>query len=265
MVRENKFVLYETAVQDPEGHVALYDRVFTELRRRTPISLREDFCGTFLLAKTWVEKGADRVAMGLDLDEAPLRDGRRRHWRPLAPSARRRLRVFRRDVRSVTSPKVDVVGAGNFSFWVFKTWEELVRYFVSVRRSLNKSGVFILETAGGAGMIESCKETASHKKNGDFWFRYIWRQRGFNPITHDLLCTISFALRDGRLMRDAFVYDWRVWTLPEIERALYEAGFSGVKHVWEGRSRNGNAIDAYRFARKGTNDHAWVSFVVGIR
>lgn len=265
MARENRFVLYETAVQDPEGHVAIYDRIFSEVRRREPVSLREDFCGTFLLAKTWVERDATRVAIGLDLDGAPLRDGRRRHWRNLAPAARRRLRVIKRDVRSVTSPKVDVVGAGNFSFWVFKSWDDLVRYFVCVRRSLNRNGVFILETAGGPGMIESCRETASHKKNGRFWFRYIWRQRRFNPITHDLECTISFALRDGRVLKDVFVYDWRVWTLPEIERALYEAGFSSVKHFWEGQSRNGNGTAAYRFAQKGTNDHAWVSFVVGVR
>lgn len=266
MPRENKYEMYEESVQAPEHHAEIYEHIFTEQRQREPRSLREDFCGTFFMARTWVERGAGRTAVAIDLDPAPLRDGRKRHYAHMSPQARRRLRILRQDVRTVTTPTVDIVGAANFSFWVFKDWESLVTYFRCARRSLNREGVFILETAGGGGMVESTRETSSHRRNGSFWFKYIWCQRSFNPITHHIICTISFELRDGRVMKDAFVYDWRVWTLPEIERAMKEAGFSTVKHYWEGRgSQNGNGYAPYRLTQRGPNHHTWLSFIVGVR
>jgi hypothetical protein len=265
----NVFALYERAVQTPVEHVTLFGRIFEELRGRRAVSLREDFCGTFLLAKTWVTSGPARTAIALDLDRTALQDGRRRHQRRLAPGARRRLRPLRRDVRSVTAPKVDVVAAGNCSFWAITEWRDLVAYLRCVRRSLAAGGIVVLETAGGPGMINTMAERTTVKRDGDFSFRYVWRQRGFNPITHRLQCSISFELGNGRLLRDAFVYDWRLWTLPEVERALREAGFTAVKHYWEGRAsaRNGNGTAGapYRATERAPNHHAWICFVVGLR
>jgi cyclopropane fatty-acyl-phospholipid synthase-like methyltransferase len=265
MGHANKFVLYEEAVQDPDQHIVVFDRIFADLFDRKPRSLREGFCGTFFLCKRWVEGDPGRTAVGLDLDPRVLAEGRRRHWRRLDPAARRRLQVRRQDVRSVTRPGVDVVSVGNFSFWALKEWADLVHYLRCVRRSLNRRGVVVLETAGGAGMMETLREQTSHKRDGSFWFRYVWRQRSFNPISHHLMCTISFELADGRELRDAFVYDWRLWTLPEIERALYEAGFSAVRHYWEGRGGNGNGLAPYRSVGRGVNSHHWIAYVVGIR
>ena len=264
-LRQNVFALYERAVQTPVEHVALFGRIFEEIRGRRPVSLREDFCGTFLLAKTWVASDPERTAVGLDLDRAALRDGRRRHRDRLAAQARRRLRVLRRDVRSVTTPTVDVVAVGNFSFWTITEWHDLVAYFDRVRRSLDADGIFVLETAGGPGMTQTTTERTSIKRDGARWFRYVWRQRGFNPITHRLRCSISFELEGGRRLRDVFAYDWRLWSLPEVERALREAGFSRVRHYWEGRATNGNGAPPYRATVRGANHHAWICFVVGVR
>jgi hypothetical protein len=263
--RENAFVLYERAVQTPEQHVRLFGRIFTDVRQRAPLSLREDFCGTFLLATTWIRQGPRHTALALDLERRALADGKRRHWARLGPDARRRLRILRRDVRSVTVPAVDIVAVGNFSFWVLTEWDDLVAYFGCVRRSLNRHGVVILETAGGPGMMERTAERTSFRRHGAPWFRYVWRQRGFDPITHRVRCAISFELADGRVLRDAFVYDWRLWTLPELERALRDAGFAQVKHYWEHRGLSGNGVPPYRDTARGLNHHAWLSFVVGVR
>jgi hypothetical protein len=35
-----------------------------------------------------------------------------------------------------------------------------------------------------------------------------------------------FAHREGSALRDAFRYDWRIWSLPELRDLLNEAGFS---------------------------------------
>jgi SAM-dependent methyltransferase len=265
MARPNKFVYYEASVQEPEAHVALFGQFFSELRGRQALSLREDFCGTFAISKTWVKQSPRHTALALDLDAPTLQEGRRRHWNKLRPDQRRRLAVLNQDVRSVTAPKVDVVGVGNFSFLVFKKREDLVRYFKAAHRSLRRDGILVLETAGGGGMMEDVREQMTFRRNGDFWFRYFWRQKQFDPITHHGIYTISFKLRDGRLLRDAFVYDWRLWTLPETRQALIDAGFSDVKFYFEVRDRHGRGNGEYRLVQKGEYDHSWICFVVGVR
>ena len=63
------------------------------------------------------------------------------------------------DVARVQTDRVDVVGAFNFSYWVFKTRPDMLRYFRRVRQALVTDGVFFqimaviyryLETPGAA-------------------------------------------------------------------------------------------------------------------
>ena len=64
-------------------------------------------------------------------------------------------------------------------------------------------------------------------------------------------------------MDDAFRYDWRLWTLPEITELLSEAGFEKVDVYWEGtdeESNEGNGI--YKVAEIGDADPGWVCYVV---
>lgn len=265
MSRPNKFVLYEASVQAPREQVALLSQFYSELRGREPLSLREDFCGTFAISRRWVEQSPKHTALALDLDGPTLEEGRRRHYRKLRLDQRRRLKVLRQDVRSVTSPRVDVIAVGNFSFLVFKEWADMVRYFKAAHRSLARGGIFALETAGGGGMMENVQEQMTYRRNGDFWFRYYWRQRRFNPITHHGIYTISFKLSDGSILRDAFVYDWRLWTLPETTKALQEAGFSDVKFYWEQRDTEGRCNGEYRMVERGENEHTWMCFIVAMR
>ena len=65
-------------------------------------------------------------------------------------------------------------------------------------------------------------------------------------------------------MRNAFIYEWRLWTLPELRELLAEAGFHDVHVLWEMTDREtneGNGI--FRRVSKGDPDPAWVSYVVG--
>ena len=48
-VKFNKYLYYENSVQTPEQHVEIYDKMFKYIRKREAMSLREDFCGTFLI------------------------------------------------------------------------------------------------------------------------------------------------------------------------------------------------------------------------
>ena len=65
-------------------------------------------------------------------------------------------------------------------------------------------------------------------------------------------------------MKDAFVYDWRLYSIPEVRDALLEAGFSDVSVFWES-SHMGKGTGEYVQSSKGDNDYSWTAYVVGVR
>jgi hypothetical protein len=65
-------------------------------------------------------------------------------------------------------------------------------------------------------------------------------------------------------MRNAFIYDWRLWTLPEMQEIMTEAGFHDVHVLWEGsdrKTREGNGV--FRRCTRGGDEEAWIAYVVG--
>ena len=256
----DRFVCYERSVQHPPADVAFIQRTFRSLRGRSPRVLREDFCGTAALCAEWVRRNPENIARGIDLDERTLNSGIRRHVVPLGRRAAR-VELIRADVRSRFPFKSDVAVAFNFSFFCFKERETLGRYLKSVRASLVDDGVLYLDIFGGPEAMELREEKTDF---GDF--TYVWDQAAFNPITHEMRCHIHFEFPDGSLMRRAFTYDWRLWSIPEIERMAREAGFSDFLVYWEGtdkKSGEGNGI--YRPSRKGDNAPAFVCYLLAVK
>ncbi len=254
----DRFVLYQRAVQEPSSEVDFIDAEFRRLRRRAPSRLREDFCGTAAVCCEWVKRRRVNTAVGLDLDRATLDWGLAHNVARLRPGQRRRVTLLRRNVLEPGgAARVDAVYSGNFSWWVFTTRRDLLRYFRAVRRSLVRDGLFILDIYGGhdAGRPMRERERIGGKKRG-FW--YTWRQAAFDPITARKTCHIDFALDDGTRLPGAFTYDWRLWTIPETREALADAGFRRTTVYWEGDEPGGGGDGDFKPVEKG---EALASFV----
>jgi SAM-dependent methyltransferase len=183
-----------------------------------------------------------------------------------------RLTLRRADVRVVTRPAVDLVCAMNFSYWVFKRRAELLRYFRAVRRSLRPGGVFVCNAFGGTGamkpLIERTRIPAGRSAGGDAVpaFTYVWEHERFNPIDHHIQCSIHFKLPGGVIMRRAFRYDWRLWTLPELDDALREAGFREVHFYVEGwDDKLDRPDDTYRLRRRFENQLGWLACAAALK
>lgn len=258
-----KYQLYELSVQSPDEHVAWYATIHRELTGRDARDFREDFCGTFQLSREWVTQAPGRRALGLDLDPEPLAYGKRTHWAALTPDQRRRLQVRRQNVLVPTRRKFDLINASNFSFCVFQRRLDLVRYFTACRRSLRKGGILLVDLAGGPGMIESQRESRTLRLPDGRRFRYIWHQKEFDPIRRRGLFAIHFKLPDGGEWKDAFTYDWRLWTIPEIREAMEEAGFRTSRVYWETTHR-GEGTGEYVVSETGDNAYAWVAYIAGL-
>ncbi len=246
--------LYQRSVQDPDSEVKFIDRLFRD-RGRPALSLREDFCGTALLCSRWVQTSEQRQALGIDLDPDVLAWGREHNVAPLGASAKR-LKLLEQDVLAPSKTRHDVVVALNFSYFIFKTREVLRSYFSRVRKAVVDDGCFVLDAYGGWEALEPMLEP--RKIAGGF--TYVWDQDGFDPISHEVLNHIHFEFPDKTRIDRAFTYDWRFWSLPEIQELLLEAGFEHVQVWWDVAPDD---EDADYVPRKHIpNQPGWVAYIV---
>lgn len=243
-------------MQCPEADVKFFDRIYRTRFGKLPSLLKEDFCGTANLSCQWAKTRSTNRAIGVDLHRPTLEYGRRKHLMPLGASgARVELRC--EDVREVRDPKVDIVAAMNFSYFVFKERTALRSYFENVRRSLRPQGMFILDIFGG---WEAQQLTTETKELDGFDYR--WQQVAFDPITHDTLFHIHFKPTGAPMIRRAFVYDWRFWTVPEVRETLLEAGFRETTLYWEGTEREtGEGNGVFRPAARTKSCPGWIAYI----
>jgi hypothetical protein len=255
--RADIYALYEEAVQDPEGDVALIRRIYKRHFNREPRTLREDFCGTAVMACTWIREHADNRAVGVDLDPDPLKWCREHHVPKLKPEQAARLELVEGDVLDVTTEPVDIAVAFNFSYFVFHERRRLVEYFRKARAALGPEGLFVIDLYGGADSQRTLAETREHDD-----FDYVWDQDVFDPIQNHAINYIHFQFEDGSEIEKAFTYDWRLWSIPELRDALHEAGFGTTEAYWERTDRKSNeGTGVYYKAERAPDDPAWVAYV----
>jgi hypothetical protein len=250
--------LYELAVQCPQSELDFVSARFRALRKRPLRRIREDFCGSAFTASQWVRRHRLNTAVGIDLDASALKWGEKHHLADLSPDARARIRLIKGNVLTPTPAArgVDAVLAMNFSWSVFKTREALRGYFKTVRRTLARDGVLFMDIHGG---YESMKELTERRRCAGF--TYVWDQAAYDPITGDLTCHIHFDFKKGPMLKKAFTYHWRMWTLPEVRELLTEAGFRRVRVYWEGENKHGNGTGEFRERAHGKADASFVCYV----
>ena len=258
----DKHVLYQKSVQEPDADIPLIQKAFRSEFGRPARRLREDFCGTALLACRWAEVHRDNCAWGIDLDPDPLDWGREHNLSRLKPDQASRVKLIEGDVLDIGHEKVDVTVAFNFSYFLFLERKTLVDYFKRALSTLDSEGLLILDCYGGADAQRTCEEP--REVNDDF--DYVWDQDKFDPIHNHVTNFIHFTFSDGSEMRNAFRYDWRLWSLPEIRELLTEAGFGKTLVYWEGTDRKtGEGNDIYSPRESAPDDPAWIAYVVGVR
>lgn len=236
--------LYRWAVQDPLTQVRVLDRIY-RLRHpgQVPTQLREDFAGNCADSVAWIALGPHHHALAVDLDAAALAWGAARAQRLLGAETAARLETHKQDVRDVSPPQVapaHVLSALNFSLFYFHTRERLREYLAHARRCLDPlRGVFVGNAFGGASSlglhseVQTISDRTGHPgESTPAAFEYEWTQCGYDALSARAECRIHFSgLPDDGAIRDAFIYDWRLWTLPELVEVAHEAGFTRVE-VW---------------------------------
>ncbi|MCO5604193.1 hypothetical protein L7F22_058355 [Adiantum nelumboides] len=317
----------------PKGDISYLQMFFLSyIGGRSPVHLREDFCGSALLCAEWLKGGIQRLATGLDLDLEALEWGLSNNFKKLGGNACDRVHLLHGNVlQPLSSAKlvsasahavvnsddavvdfneghtaddgfcatlnarassdssrafsgeqvalekrdynfwgdVDIICAFNYSCCCLHNRPDLVLYFKHVFDSLSaKGGIFAMDLYGGVSS-EARLKLRRHFPD----FTYIWEQEAFDVINRMTKISLHFQLKNNTMIRHAFTYHWRLWSLPEINDSLKEAGFDSV-HFWvrdmpnlEEREDNEDTWDEdsrYEEATVFYQQSAWNAYIVAI-
>lgn len=213
--------LYEVCVQSPRDLVPMLRGIHGGAAR----VLGEDFAGTAALSHLWVAQVEKGRAIAIDLDgEALWRHGEEGRVEKVAADVLR--------VKLPERPTCDVIFVGNFSIGYLHDRRTLVKYVKRCAKRLKRGGVFVCDTYGGASTFTTGHVQREHRTLDGRRVLYTWEQREADPISGRVTNAMHFQVdRDGEIearLPDAFVYEWRVWSIPELVDAMREAGFGGV-------------------------------------
>ncbi|MEM6392599.1 MAG: class I SAM-dependent methyltransferase [Planctomycetota bacterium] len=266
--------LYEAAVQHPFAEVRMAERVWQYHRQSSPgdtgaipLLLREDFAGTAAVAAAWCDSHPERQALAVECDHKTIRAAQRR--RP--PDDYRDLHLVESDIMALRGPRVDTVAVLSFSIGYLHTRADLLAYLRHTRRNLRPHGTLLLDLFGGPGSETPGTQSRPVTPNDPTLppFTYHWEQRRFDPLTRRIDCRIHFDLSNGATRKNAFRYDWRLWTPTELTDALIEAGFQQPTCWCDRYDPETNQSDGhYRPASNTHRTHArhdWVIYLSACR
>lgn len=254
--------LYELCVTEPTRLVRFLDAA----HGKEPRILREDFAGSGALARGWASSSTARRASAVDIDPGVL----------LLAAAHPRVEPVMADAKHCDT-KADIIAATNFPIGYQHSRAALLKYLTGVRRSLNRNGIFVCDLYGGRDafspgkIIQMLRAPMSPPWKGEL-VEYTFEQRAADQTTGLVLDALHFRVfnkanktkKPDLEYQDAFVYRWRLWSLPELIDALTEAGFRSV----EVHDRLGDAIDSTgklhlrSVSHDSPLDENWVVYVV---
>ncbi|MDX2119266.1 MAG: class I SAM-dependent methyltransferase [Planctomycetota bacterium] len=219
----DRYDLYERAVTDGPRLA----RFLNAVHGGSPRVLAEHFSGSGALARAWPALGPRHRAIAIDFDAEPLAKLR----------GTARVTRERRDVMRSTT-RADVIAAINFPIGYFHRRDELVAYLQRIRRLLLPGGVFVCDLYGGSDAFKPGRTRKTLRTDDGTRIDYIWEQRSADPLTCRVVDALHFHIhakrRGGRTtalrkLVDAFVYDWRLWSLPELRDVAHEAGLGDMQ------------------------------------
>ncbi len=218
---------YEHCVQNAPRMAAFLQAVLDRAAPKAPRSptLREDFAGTAGVARAWLDLDPSHRAIAVDADAEPL--ARTKH----IP----RLRAVRADVRRCNA-KAHVISATNFPIGYWHSRADLIRYLRATRQRLHPRGVFVCDTYTGPTALTAgltlTRRVPIVRHGQRLTIRQTWEQRAADERTRLVTDVLHFEVRQGRRvlrrLSDAFIYEWRLWSIPELTDAIREVGFKRI-------------------------------------
>lgn len=231
----SRYDLYEMAVQAP----SIQARFLRAVHGGSPRVLGEDFCGPASIARAWLALDEDVRAIITDLDAEPLEHAERALDRALGGAAAGRMTINHGDVLSAKG-RADVIASLNFAVCELRDRASLMTYLRSTLVRLEARGVLVADLyAGSSSLLRGTSSQTIDTPDGPVV--YTWEQREVDPLSGLVTCAMHFDGPGGQRLEDAFVYQWRLWSIPELRDAMREAGFASTEvHLGFGEALDEN-------------------------
>lgn len=253
----DKYELYENAVQDAPEDVRFFAKLSKRLLGREAYRLREDFCGTFWMGYEWASLSPKHFALGIDNDSEPVAWGKKKRANY---GVEGRVSTLKQDVRDKVPGLYDLALALNFSYCIFKVRAEMLDYCKAVRKSLAPGGLFMLDHFGGPELYDTPIEKRDCRIPKGPKYKYIWEQKNYSLLTNFASYRIHFKIKNGKKISNAFSYDWRLWSLAELQDLLLEAGFKDVSFYFED-----DQGDYKKRKDVFDDDSIWIAYIVATK
>jgi len=240
----DRFELYNASVcAAPEEMVEFMEARFQEAYGRSPVRLREDFCGTSEISNAWVASAPDRISVCVDncgevlawtAAHSPVCQGGLKE-----ATSETRLALVQADVTDsaimAAQGSFDVILANNFSWMGLKTSQELLSYFTNARAGLAEHGLFILDIYGGPGAMAKRRESLGWiaftrtDTSQRAHCRAVWEQIDYDDTSQFTHTAIHYEFVDGSRLTSAFEYYWHLYTVGQTIQALRACGFKHIR------------------------------------
>lgn len=221
--------------------------------------LREDFCGTAAISRSWIALSQSRTATAVDMDSIALSRAARSLERAEPPSMSTRIQFANADATEFRSRDVDVLTVPNSSIFLVTDRQRLRRYLEHVWHDLNEGGAIAIDMFGGPSALGN--GTTVVDCDG---FRCIWQQEDFDFRTHIFDAHVRFQTRGHSPIASAFSYRMRLWSAPEVVDMLIESGFERTT-VSIATTRNSFFNGRTMDANEDTGSDEWEQFIVGYK
>jgi SAM-dependent methyltransferase len=195
----------------------------------SPRTLGEDFCGAAAISREWCRLIPRGGAVAVDMDPEPLSHAQRPPgMRPVCADV----------MNAPLTPRLDVIADLNFSICEIRDRPALAAYLRRSHSRLKRGGIFVCDIYGGsdAFLTGRVRETKAGPRGERV--TYTWEQRTADPLTGRVNNAMHFRVRPPVTkpsefapysIDNAFVYDWRLWRVPELRDALAQAGFDSTE------------------------------------
>lgn len=211
--KADKLELYEGSVQEPRKECRNLEAIYKDLTGTMPRILREDFCSTAMIAMAWLQSpDVLRKSIGVDIDPVMIKR---------AEEIRNRDNVSRITLVQAsvldehTAPSADLIAALNYAIFYFHKRGDAVKYLRLSRDRLRQNGCIILDLFGGESDVRSGKKRIRTNAEGvEYWLEESQR----DLLTNTVKLALSFRMRDGSWVKNAFIYDFRVYSIAEVSR-----------------------------------------------
>lgn len=246
----NRYVWYAQAVQKPDIEAQFLFSL------ASGYCLREDFCGSAELTRSWLNCNAMTRAVAVDIDAEPLEYARSLLERAAPDVADDRWSLVRGDSRTVSTKGVDVICAPNASILLLTSRGDLLRYLARSKSDLCHGGTLVIDVFGGP---EAHRIGIEHHTTGSV--RYTWEQREFDPATNLMECTLHVLSGAERSISAVFNYPMRLWSPAEILDALNDTGYRN-NHVLLGRTRHDIAMGRQLNSHDAAELDEWEAYII---